>query len=79
MFDTIVQSEKCFVNPIIRLDILIGNLIEDNRTLSHLLFEKTKEITAVSVVLYTVCDKKSCSCIYMNFSFDFLGLDNVHF
>jgi hypothetical protein len=38
MFDTIVQSDKCFVNPIIRLDILIGNLIEDNRPLSHLLF-----------------------------------------
>jgi hypothetical protein len=26
IFDIIVQSEKCFVNPIIRLDILIGIL-----------------------------------------------------
>jgi hypothetical protein len=26
IFDTIVQCEKCFVNPIIRLDILIGIL-----------------------------------------------------
>ena len=36
--------------------------------------EKTKEITAVSVVLY-----KKIMFIYINFSFDFLGLDNLYF
>ena len=34
--------------------------------------ENTKEIT---VVLYVI--KIICSCIYINFSFDFLGSDNV--
>jgi hypothetical protein len=34
--------------------------------------EKRKEITAVSVVLYVIKN-------HVNFSFDFLGLDNVDF
>jgi hypothetical protein len=37
--------------------------------------EKTKEITAVSV-LYVI---KNQLLIYVNFSFDFLGLNNVYF
>jgi hypothetical protein len=53
------------------------NPIEDNRTLSHLLFWKDKGNHCR--IGGFICDKKSCSCIYMNFIFDFLGLDNVHF
>ena len=34
--------------------------------------EKTKEITAMSVVLYLIKN-------HVNFSFDFLDLDNVYF
>ena len=37
--------------------------------------EKTKEITTVSVVLYVI----KIMFIYINFSFDFLGLDNVDY
>jgi hypothetical protein len=37
--------------------------------------EETKEITAVSMVLYVI----KIMFIYINFSFDFLGLDNVYF
>jgi hypothetical protein len=38
--------------------------------------EKIKEITTVSVVLYVI---KNRVYLYINFSFDFLGLDNVDF
>ena len=54
IFDTIVQSEKCFVNPIIGLDILIGILSKITGLCHIFCFEKTKEITAVSVVLYVI-------------------------
>ncbi len=37
--------------------------------------ENTKKITAVSVVLYVI----KFHVTYINFSFDFLGLDNVDF
>ena len=37
--------------------------------------ENTKEITAVSVVLYVI----KVMFIYIDCSFDFLGLDSVHF
>ncbi len=36
--------------------------------------ENTKKITAVSVVLYVI----NFMLIYINFSFDFLGLDNLN-
>ena len=38
--------------------------------------EETKEITTVSVLLNVI---KKIMLIYINFSFDFLGLDNVDF
>jgi hypothetical protein len=37
--------------------------------------EKTKEITTVSVILYVI----KIVLIYINFTFDFHGLDNVCF